>query len=272
MRRMLLVLVVGAASLMLFSAACGGGNSSTPTPAATGAATPTEAAGTPTSSAEGTPVSAEQLAAYFTSLRQVMNNTIAKANAGDVQGTRDAEGEGDAAMEAIIKALRAANSPIGDQLEQLELDYEHQADSSTTDVTVIAADAQKVLPLLDQAATLLNIGSPAATAAGETPITTAQLQAFFTSLRQVMNNTIAKANAGDVQGTRDAEGEGDQAMEAIIKALRAANSPIGDQLERLELDYEGQADSSTTDVKVIAADAQQVLPLLDQAATVLGIQ
>ena len=175
-------------------------------------------------------------------------------------------------MEAIIKALRAANSPLGDQLETLELHYEAQADAATTDVTVIATDAQAVLPLLDQAATTLHLGSSSASPAGETPITAAQLSAYFTSLRQVMNNTIAKANAGDVQGTRDAEGEGDAAMEAIIKALRAANSPLGDQLEALELDYEGQADSATTDVTIIATDAQAVLPLLDQAATLLKVQ
>ncbi len=90
-------------------------------------------------------------------MKTVMNDTITKANAGDVQGTRDAEGQGDVAMEALIKALRAVNSPLGDQLETLELDYEAQADSATTDVTVIAKDAQKVLDLFPQVATALNI-------------------------------------------------------------------------------------------------------------------
>jgi hypothetical protein len=200
-----------------------------------------------------------------------MNDTLAKANAGDVQGTRDAEGQGDDAMEAIIKALRAANSPLGDQLETLELDYEGQADSDTTDLTVMATDVQQVLDLLPQVATALNIteGSPAASASA-TP-TKAELTTDLATLKTVMNNTIAKANAGDVQGTRDAEGEGDDAMEAIIKALRAANSPLGDQLETLELDYEGQADSTTTDVTVIALDAQQVLDLLPRVATALGV-
>jgi hypothetical protein len=200
-----------------------------------------------------------------------MNDTLAKANAGDVQGTRDAEGQGDDAMEAIIKALRAANSPLGDQLETLELDYEGQADSTTTDVTVIATDVQQVLDLLPQVATALNIteGSPAASSSA-TP-TKAELTTDLATLKTVMQNTLTKANAGDVQGTRDAEGEGDVAMEAIIKALRAANSPLGDQLETIELDYEGQADSDTTDVTVIATDVQQVLDLLPQVATALGI-
>jgi UDP:flavonoid glycosyltransferase YjiC (YdhE family) len=201
-----------------------------------------------------------------------MNNTLAKANAGDVQGTRDAEAGGDVSMEAIIKALRAANSPLASQLETLELDYEGQADATTTDVTVIAKDAQAVLNLLGQVATTLNLGSPSASsAASGTPITAAQLSAYFVSFTTVMNNTIAKANAGDVQGTRDAEGQGDAAMEAIIKSLRAVNSPLGDQLEQLELDYEGQADATTTDVTVIAKDAQSVLNLLPQAATALNI-
>jgi tetratricopeptide (TPR) repeat protein len=193
-----------------------------------------------------------------------MSDTITKANAGDVQGTRDAEGQGDKAMEALIKALRAANSPLGDQLETLELDYEAQADSTTTDVTVIAKDAQKVLDLLSQVATALNIteGTPASSAA---------LTAYLATMKTVMQDTIAKANAGDVQGTRDAEGQGDEAMEALIKALRAANSPLGDQLETLELDYEAQADATTTDVTVIAKDAQKVLDLLPQVATTLNI-
>jgi hypothetical protein len=193
-----------------------------------------------------------------------MNDTLTNANAGDVQGTRDAEGQGDDAMEAIIKALRAANSPLGDQLETLELDYEAQADSDTTDVTVIAKDVQKVLDLLSQVATALNITEG-------TPASSADLTTHLATLRTVMNDTLTKANAGDVQGTRDAEGEGDDAMEAIIKALRAANSPLGDQLETLELDYEGQADSDTTDVTVIAKDAQDVLDLLPQVATALDI-
>jgi hypothetical protein len=197
-------------------------------------------------------------------MRTVLQDTIAKAQAGDVQGTRDAEAKGDKAMEALIKALRAANSPLGDQLETLELHYEAQADSPTTDVTVIASDAQKAIDLFSQVATTLNIteGTPASSAA---------LTSHLATMKTVMQDTIAKAQAGDVQGTRDAEGKGDAAMEALIKALRAANSPLGDQLETLELDYEAQADSTTTDVTVIAKDAQKVLDLFPQVATALNI-
>jgi hypothetical protein len=197
-------------------------------------------------------------------MRTVLQDTIAKAQAGDVQGTRDAEAKGDKAMEALIKAVRLKDSTLADKLEALELHYEAQADSATTDVTVIASDAQKVIDLFSQVATTLNIteGTPASSAA---------LTADLATMRTVLQDTIAKAQAGDVQGTRDAEAKGDKAMEALIKALRAANSPLGDQLETLELDYEAQADSATTDVTVIAQDAQKVLDLFPQVATTLNI-
>jgi hypothetical protein len=86
-----------------------------------------------------------------------------------------------------------------------------------------------------------------------------------------MQDTIANAQAGDVQGTRDAEGKGDVAIEAIIKAVRPLDASLADSIESLELDYEEQADSDNPDLAVIAKDAQDVLPLLDQAASTLGI-
>ena len=155
--RKVLALAGGAlVGLLVLSAACGGGDdstSATPTATKTAASTPTA---TPTGSTEATPTAAE-LATDLATMRTVLQDTIAKAEAGDVQGTRDAEGQGDKAMEALIKALRAANSPLGDQLETLELHYEAEADSSTTNVTVIAQDAQKVIDLLSQVATTLKI-------------------------------------------------------------------------------------------------------------------
>ena len=146
----------------------------------------------------------------------------------------------------------------------LELHYEAQADSPTTDVTVIASDAQKAIDLFSQVATALKITEG-------TPPSAAALTTDMATMKTVLQDTIAKANAGDVQGTRDAEAKGDKAMEALIKALRAVNSPLGDQLETLELDYEAQADSATTDVTVIAKDAQKVLDLFPQVATTLNI-
>jgi hypothetical protein len=266
MRKVFVLLGGAFVGLLLLSAACGGSSSSTATPSSTAAKTATTAASataTPGGSASATPTAAE-LTADLATMKTVLQDTIAKAQAGDVQGTRDAEAKGDKAMEALIKALRAANSPLGDQLETLELHYEAQADSPTTDVTVIASDAQKVIDLFSQVATALKITEG-------TPATSAELTADLATMKTIMNDTIAKANAGDVQGTRDAEAKGDVAMEALIKALRAANSPLGDQLETLELHYEAQADSATTDVTVIASDAQQVLNLFPQVATTLNI-
>jgi hypothetical protein len=167
-------------------------------------------------------------------------------------------------MEAIIKALRAANSPLGDQLETLELDYEGQADSTATDLTVMAQDAQKVIDLLSQVATALNITEG-------TPLSSAELTSDLATLRTVMENTVAKADAGDVQGTRDAESGGDAVMEALIRAVRAKDAVLADQLETLELDYEAQADSDNPDLAVISQDAQQVLHLLPQVAITLNI-
>jgi hypothetical protein len=267
MRKVLALLGGSLVAILALSAACGGGDNSTTTPSPTAAKTATTATSaataTPAGSASATPTAAE-LTADLATMRTVLQDTIAKAQAGDVQGTRDAEAKGDKAMEALIRALRAANSPLGDQLETLELHYEAQADSPTTDVTVIASDAQKAIDLLSQVATALNISEG-------TPASSAELTTHLATLKTVMNDTLAKANAGDVQGTRDAEGQGDDAMEAIIRALRAANSPLGDQLETLELHYEAQADSATTDVTVIATDVQQVLDLLPQVATALNI-
>jgi hypothetical protein len=264
--RKVLVLLGGAfVGLLLLSAACGGGDdSSSTTPSPTAAKTATTAAtATPTGSAAATPTAAE-LAAHLATIRTVMQDTIAKAQAGDVQGTRDAEGQGDTAMEALIKAVRLKDATLADKLEALELDYEAQADSTTTDVTVIGQDAQKVIDLLSQVATVLNITEG-------TPASSTELAAHLATIKTVMQNTIAKAQAGDVQGTRDAEGEGDTAMEAIIKAVRLKDATLADKLEALELDYEGQADSTTTDVTVIAQDAQKVLDLLDEVATTLNI-
>jgi hypothetical protein len=130
-----------------------------PTVAATKAAVPTVAVtASPAASgtSEATPTTAE-LSADVRQLKQVMQAVIAKAQAGDVQGTRDTEATMDTAMEATVKATRAVDPKLADSLEQLELDIEHQADASTTDLSVIIKDAQAVLPLLDQIVTTLKL-------------------------------------------------------------------------------------------------------------------
>ncbi len=182
-------------SLAIGAAACGGGTSSadkTSTAGAGGAKTPaagaTKAATAPaattapatkaaattvaTKAAEATAESTEasgaaptaaELKADIASLKTIMAAVIAKAQAGDVQGTRDTEGTMDTAMEAIVKAVRAVNPALADQIEQQELDIEHQADADTTDLAVIIKDAQALLGtsaapgLLDQAATALKV-------------------------------------------------------------------------------------------------------------------
>jgi len=82
-----------------------------------------------------------------------MQDTIAKIQAGDEQGT-NAEGSGDKAIEAIILALRTKDNALADKIETLKLDYD-----DNPDLTVIAQDAQKLLDLLGQVATTLNISS-----------------------------------------------------------------------------------------------------------------
>jgi hypothetical protein len=247
------------AALAVLAAACGGGDSGD---SKTQAPTST-AAGTKTTAASATPAH-KATAADFTSLRSVMEETKAKAEAGDVQGTRDAEGKGDDAIEAIINSLKAVNPTLANKLETLELDYEGQADSDKTDLTVMAKDAQDVLDLLEEAATALNI--TAGTAASS-----ADLSTDLATLKSVMEETKAKADAGELQATRDAEGKGDDAIEAIIKAVREKDGTLADKIETLELDYEGQADSDNTDLAVMSKDAQAVLDLLDQVATTLNI-
>jgi hypothetical protein len=184
-RRSILGVAVG---LAVLAAACGGGTSSadkTSTaaagakPAATAAATKaaataaatkaataaattvaTKGAEAPTESAEGTagaaPTKAE-LTADIASLRTIMLAVIAKAQAGDVQGTRDTEGTMDKAMEAVVTATRAVNPTLATTLENLELDIEHQADASNTDLSVIIKDAQAVPAVLDQVVTALKL-------------------------------------------------------------------------------------------------------------------
>lgn len=164
------------AALAAIAIACGGGTSSADktstaaagakpaaTAAATKAAVPTVAATKAAATApaasgtsEATPTSAE-LSAYVKQLKQIMQAIIAKAQAGDVQGTRDTEATMDTAMEATVKATRAVDAALADSLEKLELDIEAQADATNTDLSVIIKDAQAVPAILDQVVTALKL-------------------------------------------------------------------------------------------------------------------
>jgi len=281
MKKLIVLGTAGALAAVVM--ACGGGTSSADktstaaagakpasTVAATSAAT---AASTPAASgtSESTPTTAE-LSTYVSQLKDIMNQVIAKAQSGDVQGTRDTEGTMDTAMEATVKATRAVDPALADKLENLELDIEHQADASTTDLSVIIKDCQAVLPILDQVATTLKLTPTSGAAAPDSGATdAAAISADVKQLKDIMGQVIAKAQSGDVQGTRDTEGTMDNAMEATVKATRAVDPALADKLENLELDIEHQADANTTDLTVIAKDAQDVLPVLDQVVTTLKL-
>ncbi|MBI5285049.1 MAG: hypothetical protein HY874_08160, partial [Chloroflexi bacterium] len=220
-----------AAAMAAFAVACGGGSSdktATPAPKATTAAA-TVAATKPaaTTAAAESPAEAAELAKDIETVKEVMADVIAKAKAGDVQGTKDAEGAMDDPLEAIIKALKAVDPALADSIEERELAIEHEADASTTDLAVIAKAAGEIPALLDQAATKLKL--PASTSA-DAP-TAAELTADIKAVKEVMADVIAKAKAGDVQGTKDAEGAMDDPLEAIIKAVKAVDPALADSIE-----------------------------------------
>jgi hypothetical protein len=62
-------------------------------------------------------------------------------------------------MEAIIKALRPLDATTADAMEKRELDIEKQADAKSPDLASMGKNASEILPLLDQAATKLQITS-----------------------------------------------------------------------------------------------------------------
>jgi hypothetical protein len=278
MKKIILLGTAGAIAAMLM--ACGGTSSSDKTSTAAAGAAPTKAAtaaattaaSTPAASgtSEAAPTSAE-LSTYVAQLKDIMNQIVAKADAGDTQGARDTEATMDTAMEAVVKATRAVDAALADKLEKLELDIEDQADASTTDLSVMSKDAKDVLPLLDQITTTLNLTPTSATVESGAAPTTAQLSAYVTQLRQIMTDLVAKAQSGDVQATRDTEATMDTAMEAVIKATRAVDPAVADELEKLELDIEDQADASTTDLSVIEKDAKAVPAVLDKVVTALKL-
>ena len=281
-----ILVVTAIAALGALAVACGGGGTSSSDKTATAmsgrpvstattgaAASPTNAAEAPTENTEATAVgtapSKADLAQDVKTLKGILQQVIAKAQAGDVQGTRDTEGTMDDSIEAIVKATKTVDATLADQIETRELDIEHQADASTTDLTIIAKDAQEILPLLDQVVTTLAL--PSSQAAPSAPPDAAALAKDVTTLRGIMQQVIAKAQAGDVQGTRDTEGTMDDPIEAIVKATKAVDPNLSSAIETRELDIEHQADASTTDVNVIAKDAQEILPLLDQVVTAMKL-
>jgi len=261
------------AGLAVAAAACGGGTSSSDKTATAAASKPTAAAAATkpaavattasTAAAEKT-VEPKELANDVTLLKGILANVVTKAKAGDVQGTKDTEATMDDSMEATIKATRLVDPALADALEQDELAIEKEADATTTDLTVIAAKATDALAQIDKIVVALKLD----VSAGAGP-SAAELAKDIQDLKGIMNAVIAKANAGDVQGTRDTEGTMDDPIEAVVKALRPIDPALADQIEQRELAIEKEADASTTDVKAIAKYAGELLPLFDQAATAL---
>jgi hypothetical protein len=263
----------GVLAVAVVAAACGGGSSSKTattapkaTPAATSAPATKAAATTAATAASEATSEPGELASQVTALKGIMQSVIAKANAGDLQGTKDTEGTMDVPMEAIVKAVRPVDAALADSIEQRELAIEKEADATTTDLKAIAKSASEILPLLDQVVTKLKLS----TSQGAAP-TKAELAADVKSLKTIMTAIIAKAQAGDVEGTRDTEGTMDTAMEAVVTATRAVDPALATTLENLELDIEKQADASNTDLAVIIKDAQAVPAVLDKVVTALKL-
>jgi len=265
-------LVIGSVlvGLAVVAGACGGSSSSDKTatpaakPATAAAATKPAATAAATSAAAEKTVEPAELANDATLLKGILGQVVTKAKAGDLQGTKDTEATMDDSMESIIKATRLVDPALADAMEQDELAIEKEADASTTDLTVIAAKATDALTQLDKIVTTLKLD-----VSGGAGPSAAELATDIQTLKGVMNAVIAKANAGDVQGTRDTEGTMDDPIEAVVKALRTVDPALADQIETRELAIEKEADASTTDVKVIAKLAQELLPLFDQAAAKL---
>lgn len=66
--------------------------------------------------------------------------------------------EADKALEAVIEGLVAAGEDsLADTIEEEEEEIEDQLDSGKPDLAVVAEKAGDILPLLDQAASKLNI-------------------------------------------------------------------------------------------------------------------
>jgi len=251
-----------AAMVIAVAAACGGGGGGgDKTPAAT--TTPSDH-GTP--DAMASPATQEELQTAFETARTQLQEVTSKAQAGDLKGARDAYTPADDPLHMIEDALRSkGDDSLADSIENKQHDgLEDPLKTASPDLAAIAKVGQDILPLLDQAAAKLDITASS--------VDTAKLSSDLATLRAVMQETIAKARAGDVQGTRDAEGKGDEAIEAIIKTVKPTDPSLADAIEKLELDYEAQADSDNPDLTVIAKDAQDVLTLLDRVASEFKIK
>jgi hypothetical protein len=108
-----------------------------------------------------------------------------------------------------------------------------------------------------------------ATSTAGTSVSNAELANDIKTTKAFLKSAITAAKAGDVNGTRCATCE--RPIVAIIEAVRPLDASLADSLEEVLTDYGEQANSSDPDLAVMAKDAQDALPLLDQVASKLGI-
>jgi hypothetical protein len=89
--------------------------------------------------------------------------------------------------------------------------------------------------------------------------------------KPALNETIAKAKAGDRDAADAAFEEADKPVETIIDALKPVDAKLADEIEKAELDLEDGLDAKPPKLDVVAEKAQDILGLLGQAATKLGV-
>jgi hypothetical protein len=164
-RRPTLVLTTGAVTAVaLLAAACGGGDrAQTTTPApkmppALATLSATAATATPSAVApEQGAANVTELADDLRQLKSILRQAISYAQADDEESTQDVLQQVYDPIEVIIEAARTVDAATADSIEQRELDIEDEASSDSPDLTLIAAAAQAILPLLDLVAARLQI-------------------------------------------------------------------------------------------------------------------
>lgn len=109
-------------------------------------------------------------------------------------------------------------------------------------------------------------------AAGEEPPTAEEVAAALEAARTELQETISAADAGDAEGAIAAfEVADEEGLHIIIDGLVAAGNPLADTIEEKEEEIEAELDKADPDLGLIAELTQAMLPLIDEAATALGV-
>lgn len=260
MRKTAVLAVAVLAAAALLAAACGGGDSEK-TAAPTVAATPSEH-GTP-----GAPASKEDLEKAFETARAQLKEVVDKAEAGDAAGTKEAYEPADDPLHMIEDALASVDSSLADTIEKKQHDdIEDALDSANPDLDAIAKAAEDILDLLDEAAGKLGVGTAGGAAPGA-----AEVKSALEAAKPALEEAIAKAKAGDRDAADAAFEEADKPVETVIDALKPVDAKLADEIETAELDLEDALDAKPPKLDVVAEKAQDILDLLGQAATKLGV-